>query len=298
MKLLGKYKNGNYVTTIFSDGTKIRQTKDDEFKPSFAENCDIKITNCCDMNCPMCHENSTIDGLHGDIDMEFLNHLHPYTELAIGGGNALLHPQLIPFLEKLKKQKVIANITVNQKHFEEKQDLIKYLFENDLVKGIGVSLVNPTDDFISLIKQYPTAVIHTINGMLTKQQVEKLKDNNLKLLILGYKNFRRGTDYLASNENIISERQEYLYDNLEEMLKHFKLISFDNLALEQLCVRRLLSDEEWEQFYMGDDGTMTFYIDLVNKQFASSSISTKRYPITDSIDDMFKTILEEKDETI
>ncbi len=296
IKLLGKYANGNYTTRIYEDGTKIRETEDDEFFPSFAENCDIKITNCCDMNCPMCHENSTIDGLHGDIDMEFLNHLHPFTELAIGGGDALSHPQLIPFLEKLKKQKVIANITVNQKHFEEKQDLIKLLFEKDLIKGIGISLISPTDNFISLVKEYPTAVIHTINGMVTKEQVEKLKDNNLKLLILGYKNFRRGTDYLASNGDIISERQKYLYDNLEEMLKHFKLISFDNLALEQLQVRRLLSDAEWEQFYMGDDGTMTFYIDLVNKQFASSSISTKRYPITDSIDDMFKTILKEKED--
>ena len=45
MGLLGRYKNGNFVTTILSDGTKIRETKDDEFIPSFAENMDIKICN-------------------------------------------------------------------------------------------------------------------------------------------------------------------------------------------------------------------------------------------------------------
>ena len=294
MKLLGKYRNGNFITTIFDDGTKIRQTEEDEFKPSFAENCDIKITNYCDMGCPMCHENSTTEGSHGDLSLPFLKNLHPYTELAIGGGNALAHPDLVPFLESLKEQKVIANLTVNEKHFFEKQNLIKELIDKKLIRGLGVSLTDASDEFIDAIKQFPTAVIHTINGMLSKEQIEKLADNNLKLLILGFKNFRRGVDYLNNNNKQVEERQKYLYDNLKSLIPRFKLVSFDNLALEQLEVKRLLTPEEWETFYMGDDGSMTFYIDLVNKKFASSSISTKRYDILDTIDDMFKTVLEEK----
>lgn len=51
MKLIGRYKNGNILTAIFSDGTKIRETDDDEFIPAFAENMDIKITDCCDLGC-------------------------------------------------------------------------------------------------------------------------------------------------------------------------------------------------------------------------------------------------------
>ena len=43
MELLGRYINGNFKTTILSDGTKIRETEDDEFVPAFAENMDIKI---------------------------------------------------------------------------------------------------------------------------------------------------------------------------------------------------------------------------------------------------------------
>ena len=65
MELLGAYKNGNYRTLILSDGTKIRKTNDDEFVPDFAENMDIKITNKCNMNCPMCHEGSTEYARHG-----------------------------------------------------------------------------------------------------------------------------------------------------------------------------------------------------------------------------------------
>lgn len=31
MKLLGAYKNGNYATMIFDDGTKVRKTDDNVF---------------------------------------------------------------------------------------------------------------------------------------------------------------------------------------------------------------------------------------------------------------------------
>jgi len=64
-----------------------------------------------------------------------------------------------------KDKKVIANITVNQKHFEQKQELIKRLVDEKLIYGLGISLVNPSDRFISLVKQYPNAVIHVINGI-------------------------------------------------------------------------------------------------------------------------------------
>ena len=74
------------------------------------------------------------------------------------------------------------------------------------------------------------------------------------------------------------------------MLKHFKVVSFDNLALKQLECKRLLSDEEWEQFYMGDDGSMTMYIDCVKEKFAKSSTSVERYNLLDNIKDMFNEI--------
>ena len=74
MKLIGSYKNGNFITHIFSDGTVIRETEDKDFIANFPSNIDIKITNFCDMNCPMCHENSTVNGKHGDIlNADFIN---------------------------------------------------------------------------------------------------------------------------------------------------------------------------------------------------------------------------------
>lgn len=287
------YKNGNYFVRFnIKNGSKERITKESEFIPSFAENCDCKITDKCNGGCQWCYEGCTPNGKHGDIlNYKFLDTLHPYTELAING-NDLTHPDLIPFLERLKEKRVIANITVNQRHFEQKQDMIYNLIENKLIYGLGVSLIDPTDEFISLIKQYPNAVIHTINGILSKSDVKKLSDNNLKMLILGYKQLRRGSDYYDKVQDDIIIKQEWLKENLEEMLKHFNIVSFDNLAIEQLDVKRLLTDEEWEEFYMGSDSEFTYYIDMVEGTFAKNSLAPldKRYPIMDSVDEMFEKI--------
>lgn len=297
MKLLGIYKNGNFTTKIFSDGTKVRETEDDEFVAAFAENMDIKISNYCDMGCKFCHEGSTKNGKHGDIlNEKFIETLHPYQEVALGGGDATSHPDLIPFLQKLKDRKVIVNMTVNQKHFEQKQELIRRLVDEKLIYGIGISLVNPTDEFISLIKQYPNAVIHVINGVLRPSDIEALSDKNLKMLILGYKQLRRGNEWYNEDHENIVVKQMWLKDNLAEIINHFKVVSFDNLAIEQLEVQRLMSKEEWDEFYMGDDGTMTYYIDMVERKFARSSTADfdKRYDLLESVDEMFQKIVSEQ----
>lgn len=293
MGLLGRYKNGNFVTTILSDGTKIRETEDDEFIPSFAENMDIKICNYCDMGCKFCHEGSTINGKFGNIlNEKFIDTLHPYQEIAIGGGDATSHPDLIPFLQKLKERKVIANMTVNQIHFEKKHELIKKLVDEKLIYGLGVSLVNPTKHFIELIKQYPNAVIHVINGVLKPSDIKALENNDLKMLILGYKHLRRGNEYFETEQNDIETKQQWLYQNIEDIIQKFQVVSFDNLAIEQLDVKRLLTQEEWDEFYMGDDGKVTYYVDMVERKFAQSSTAPfdKRYDLLDSVDDMFKVI--------
>lgn len=288
------YVNGNYTVKINTlNGTKIRETEEDDFKASHAENIDIKICDYCDMGCNYCHEGSTVDGKFGDLLNEsFIGSLHAYQEVAIGGGDASSHPDLTPFLERLRNKEVIANLTVHQTHFREKQDLIRHLVDEKLISGIGISVVNANDDFIMLAQQYPNAVLHTINGVLTEEMVGKLADKNLKLLILGYKHLRRGNDFYLKAEPKILANQEWLYNNLPEIVKKFRVVSFDNLAIEQLNVRRLMSQEKWDEFFMGEEGSATFYIDMVNRKFAESSTAPldERFDLLGSVDEMFNVI--------
>ena len=89
MKLF-EIENGNLHTTIYDDGTKVREFEGTP-NPEFPESIDVKITNYCDLACAYCHENSTKEGEHA-----FLSDLLPLfvdlpqgTELAIGGTNHL-----------------------------------------------------------------------------------------------------------------------------------------------------------------------------------------------------------------
>ena len=299
MNIIGKYKNGNYMVTLLSDGTKIRETDADEFIPSFAENCDVKITDKCDGGCPFCYEGCTPNGRHGDIlNYKFLDTLHPYTELAING-NDLSHPDLIPFLKKMKEKKIIVNMTVNQIHFEEHFDLIDALVFDKLIYGLGVSLREPTESFVKNIKRFPNAVIHVINGIVSVHDLTRLAGHDLKILILGYKQLRRGESYYEQNDESVNALQEDLDKYLFPQIicnEWFKVVSFDNLAIKQLNVQKHLPKSAWEEFYMGDDGTMTYYIDMVERKFARSSTASfdKRYDLLDSVDEMFQKIVSEQ----
>lgn len=289
MNIIGTYKNGNYSVALYSDGTKVRETEDDEFIPAFAECCDVKITDKCDGGCPFCYEGCTSNGKHGDLNAEFLNHLHPYTELAING-NDLTHPDLMPFLKRMKEQKVVVSMTVNQKHFERNYDVIKKMSMDGLIHGVGISLNKADADFIKSVKSIPNAVIHVINGIITPEEVKLLSNNGLKMLILGYKRLRRGEEYYTKEEDNIIKNQQWMRDNIGHIVEKFNVVSFDNLSIRQLDVRRLLTDEEWEEFFMGEDSEFTFYIDLVEKKFGKNSLATERFDLMDNINDMFNKI--------
>lgn len=296
-RVLGRYKNGNYFVEIWDNGTKIRIQPDDnaDFIPAFAESCDVKITDKCDGRCPFCYENCTTLGKHGDLkNFNIWNSLHPYTEMAING-NDLSHPGLEEFLQLMKSKSIIVNMTVNQKHCEKYFYKLAAWSEQKLIHGLGISLRNVFHkDFLNQIrKTFPNAVIHTIAGITTQQEYMELFNRGFKILILGYKNRGRGIEYKENKDPIIQENMWWVANNLKEIISKFEVVSFDNLALEQLNLKEsgILSQEEWDEFYMGDDGNYTFYIDLVKGEFARDSMSEKRYPIGNkNIDEMFNFI--------
>ena len=172
------------------------------------------------------------------------------------------------------------------------------LSDKRLIYGIGVSLVNPTQDFIIKVKDFKNAVIHVINGIFSEYDYEALKGQGLKILILGYKNLRRGSDYFSIHNEDIFNNSKWLENNMNEMINKFLVISFDNLAIDQLHIKdrwKEFSDKEWDEFYAGDDGGFTYYIDMVERKFARSSTAAfdKRYDLLDNVDEMFKVIQNE-----
>lgn len=297
MKKIAIYKNGNTYTTIYDDGTKTHFTKDDEFKFEFPESHDISISQCCDNGCEWCYYGCSPTGKHGKLTgWNFFDSMRPYTEIAIN----LQYPMpddLTEFLNIMKNKNIIVNATINQNHFMNPfmQSFIKQLVDMDLIKGIGISLTDPTQkDFINMVKRYPNAVIHVIAGVTSPENIDYLKGHDLKLLILGYKKLERGKKYYDHSSIIVEDNIKWLESDLDGIINGFKVVSFDNLAIEQLHLKDKLSEKEWEMFYGGDDGTVTFFIDLVKGVFARSSLSRIVYTIGDkTIDEMFEVIKEE-----
>jgi hypothetical protein len=233
----------------------------------------------------MCHEKSSIDGKEGDLTKIFLSTLKKGTELAIGGGNPLSHSHLLPFLEKMKKQGVICNLTVNEQHFLGSKELLSGLINNKLIYGLGISIKAYNEEVVRFARINNNVVLHVINGLFT--DYDKISNKGLKILILGYKKFGRGAElYNESIEQNIQDSRK----NISSLFGKFRYISFDNLALEQLELRSLIPKEEFEQMYMGDDGEGTMYVDLVEEKYAKSSTSTTRYKLEDDIETMFKKI--------
>lgn len=273
--ILYKYNNGNTTVTIYDDGTKIREYEDTPCV-IFPESIDLKITNSCNMNCAFCHESSTKDGAHANIDKlkQTLNDLPAGIEIAIGGGNIFEYPDLIEFLTWCKYKGFICNITINQKHLKKNLSQLKYLIEEDLVKGIGVSINgNDFNSLKELKSKSKHVVYHLIAGIHKPDILDKLnKLGNCKVLILGYKQFGRGINYYS--DEVIKNINTWKI-KLPAYFGKF-LIAFDNLALKQLDVKSMLPERVWDSCFMGEDFTFTMYVDGVKEQYAPTSSSSNR----------------------
>ena len=292
-RLLGQYKNSNAIVKLYEDGTKIRETEDDDFLPAERpETMDVCISEYCANDCPMCYAGCSKSGQHADFQKyaKLLNSIPYLCEMAINI-NSDPHPNLIPFLETMKEQNIIVNATVHQKQFVENTDFYKDLTDKKLLYGLGISMVNPNETFLKKVKQFPNAIIHVINGIVTEEQIKAMYDQDIKMLILGYKMVGRGIDWYAEEGYKILDKQIWLKKNLPEISNHFAIISFDNLAVEQLEVKNLVNEKTYNERFLGEDGSISFYINLVEGYFARNSLSDIHYPIGDkTVDECFKII--------
>jgi hypothetical protein len=237
---------------------------------------DIKITNYCDLGCKFCHEMSDTVGKHADLDklLTVLQELPPGVELAIGGGNPLSHPDIFDFLRKLRQMGFIPNMTVNQRHLKRHLSDIKKMLREELIFGLGISINNTElNEVKELMKITKNIVFHLIAGVNSVKEIEWLRKlDYCKILVLGYKQIGRGADYFSTEV-----KQNMMFWNaFVGMYLSEGALSFDNLAIEQLYIKQMMTEEEWDRYYMGDDFTFSMYIDAVNQQFAPSSTSRER----------------------
>lgn len=276
--MMYQYKNGNTLVSLYKDGTRTLEF-DSQMKLDFPLNIDIRVSTKCSFGqkpdgsfvlCSFCHEEAKTDGFNCDYNLlkDKLTGLPKGIELAIGCNE--FTPKLLDFLIWAKEQDYVCNLTVNQGHVSRDYTQLLSAIQRQLVYGIGVSYRPSLPFKIPLqLLEYEHLVIHCIAGIDTVEDILSLRKHYVRnILVLGEKNFGFNKDQVFQQD-----LNPWIW-NLNLLIHTFDKVSFDNLALDQLSVRRLFLDEnEFNTFNQGEE---SIYIDAPNKVFALSSRSLYR----------------------
>lgn len=279
--------------SLYSDGTRIIESSEDELQLEWPLNIDIRVSTKCAFGenpkgesiCDFCHESAKTDGVECDYKLLFekLEPLPAGIELAIGANEVT--DGLFNFIEKCSTKGFIVNLTINQGHVRRDERKISYLIQTGSIKGLGISyrsgLLMPPESILN----YKNTVWHVIAGIDDVGIIKSLASKGVrKILILGEKDF----GFNKGRVNLKSESHKWWFRKLHELFDVFEVVSFDNLAIEQLKVFRFLSEETIKTFYQGEH---SFYINAVTQHFHPSSRSFERdswYEIT--AQDYFKSL--------
>ena len=277
------YKNGNASIKLEADGTRYVECEGN-LKLDYPLNIDVRLSRRCSFGksptgksvCHFCHESATTDGkdaTFADIDnaMKFLADLPLGTEIAVGVNE--FTAQVGYFLKRCYELGFVANVTVNQGHISKYYHQILTEVQCDRIKGLGISYRSHAKDIPAHLLDYQNTVVHVIAGIDSIEEIKKLALKGVhKILVLGEKDF----GFNEGKVKLKSASHRQWYKQIHELFKLFDVVSFDNLALQQLNVKRFVKD--WETMYQHE---FSFYVNVVDGTFSPSSRSTDVVPMCD-----------------
>ena len=261
-EIIRNYTNGDCKIALYSDGTRVI----DGNYLDFPLNIDIRVSTQCSFGqrddgtyvlCSFCHESAKVNGKDCDYEVlkQKLDGLPPI-ELAIGCNK--FTDALEDFLTWAKDH-FVCNLTINSGHLKRDGDKLKKAISDGIVSGIGVSY-RKSIPIPEWILEHDNCVVHVIVAIDDIEEIAK--KNYKKILVLGCKDF-------GFNQGKLDQQKiKYWYRNIDKLFGN--QVCFDNLALEQLNIRRFFNDETWETIHQGEE---SFYIDAANERLAPSSRS-------------------------
>lgn len=289
------YKNGNANISIDNEGTRII-TYSDELKLEYPLNIDIRVSTKCAFGfnpktnsafCDFCHESARTDGNECDYDeLKYkLSDLPEGIELAIGTNQ--LTEGLYEFILWCSLNHYIVNLTVNQGHINRDYCGLYHLLECGFIKGLGISYRSGLQFNVpQQLLDHPNVVFHVISGIDNIDDVILLRSKGVKkILVLGEKDFGFNIDKV----NLDTRKHKEWFWWVHKLFSIFDVVSFDNLGLEQLNIKRFFNNENWELFNQGEH---SLFLDSVNGFYHISSRSNKKVNWNDmSIKEFFLTYI-------
>ena len=284
-------RDGDWYTLYQPNhGNKMRITMKDNPQPftkaSWPELVDVKITDYCPYGCSFCYQSSTKAGVHAPLDriervLDILREWEVF-EVAIGGGEPVMHPDFIKILEMCAERNIRPNITVFGTQWLKDYDLVEAI--KRYVGGIGVS-VHQIKDFNKVVKirealkpknySTPTMVMaqhvvgtHDVND--TAEIISYSWQNCIELLMLGFKDVGFGTNQEVHNMSTLGDAIELLLDRQKERSRPWYQLSVDT-AFVDLYPNILKQLDIKEQMVSSPEGKFSMYWDAVTDRISPSS---------------------------
>lgn len=276
------HKNGNYyIMTEFEDNKRLAirlsELEDMELIPEKPELVDIKLTDVCHIGCAWCYQNSVSDSLHGDLDLikTVIKSLDPeITEVAYGGGDVLMHPNIVEILEFSREYGLTSsNITMNWQSILRYPDEVKSVMHLLDATGCSITGAGQIKQVVEQLKKLdcyiPSRIcFHVIPDLYSTRLLLKILKElreyspESDILFLGYKTNGRG--HLVSTEKV------------EEMDEIFQVIVDTRMNLQ--CDTKFVKDyiEVVKKYgseltYDIQEGEYSMNIDCVEKFYSQSS---------------------------
>lgn len=228
---------------------------------------DVKITDHCPVGCEYCYQGSTPDKAHPSLPwgfLELLKTLEP-VELAIGGGEAVLHPDF----GSLLGNSYVVNLTtrlpqkIKPEHWKR-------------LGGVGIS-IDRADEIPKHLKNVPEKYVykvcfHVVLGTIPLDEVFEIlktaREEHTRCLLLDFKTDGRGASFTP-----------HPYDDLITRLDSY-LRAAGSWCAQYIGVDTPLAarfDKELQalgihpSLYHTREGAFSMYIDATNGTFSKAS---------------------------
>lgn len=245
---------------------------------------DLKITDYCPFGCTFCYQNSTRDGQHAPLEvvqryLKVLAQVGTF-EVALGGGEPLLHPDFIEILKIAHELGITPNFTTKvhpRMWGQELKEAVKAYCGNFAMSVNSWQDIEELAQYKELVRankgRWPYSygpVVHYVIGTgplgELKLMIHTCNTFSLPLTLLGFKTTGRGEFYLP-------EEFELPLGLLEESQR----LSVDTAFVKQY--KNTLENIN-KLFIVPEEGRFNMYIDAVTNKAAASSYSGQKADCT------------------
>lgn len=265
-------------------------------KLGFPSLVDLKITDYCNFGCKFCYQNSTKRGKHGDVEnikkiIDVLAESNTQ-EIAIGGGEPTLHPDLFEILLHAKSKNFVIGITTKNYKLYDIQNIKLYF---NFIDSLAISC-NSMEDLESaknLRKQlqekgiytniYVQSILELIDPNIYENFIKEVYKNFSNFTLLGYKNYGRGNN----NINVFKPNDNWLdviYNSIKNKTSDAEYYGY-NFGVDTVIVNRynelLKSNNKIKKYlYNNREGNQSCYVDAVELKMGMCSFTNEYDNIT------------------